>query len=141
MASNPNLPDFPGFDGAVLLNRDLAMKDDGSYRVVDLPGPGLVAVYHRDPYLHAPERDDEDGVKGSSLSTAPYHLSFPSNYGALARIDRAKGVDSVNRDVTLDLGWTFTGTVLGLNGNPLSGARGLGYGNDSRQNGVLPHFR
>src|SRR5262249_28023982 len=32
----------------------------------------------------------------------------------------------VKRDVTLDPGWTFTGTVLGPDGKPLAGARAFG---------------
>jgi hypothetical protein len=78
-----------------------------------------------DNYLRAPDRDDEYGVRETSLNTAPYALLFPSNYSALARIDPAKGVESVKRDVTLDPGWTFTGTVLGPDGKPLAGARRL----------------
>jgi hypothetical protein len=32
----------------------------------------------------------------------------------------------VKRDLTLDPGWTFTGTVLGPDGKPLAGAQGFG---------------
>jgi RNA polymerase sigma factor (sigma-70 family) len=123
MYSNPNRPDYPGYEGAWLGGLVGAMED-GSFRVVGLPGPGLVAVYcHEDYYLRADQRDDEFGTKEKSLETAPYHISFTSNYWALARIDPAKGVESVKRDVTLDPGWSFTGTVLGPDGKPLAGAR------------------
>jgi hypothetical protein len=125
LSSNPNLQDYPGFDGAVLPFKSVATKADGSYRVVGLPGPGLVAVHFLDGYLRAPDRDDEFGHRESSLRTAPYAMTHPINYGAIARIDPAKGVDVVKRDVTLDLGWTFTGTVLGPDGKPLAGARRL----------------
>ncbi|HEV3255969.1 MAG TPA: sigma-70 family RNA polymerase sigma factor [Gemmataceae bacterium] len=127
LSSNPNLRDYPGFDGTLF--RIIAVKVDGSYRVVGLPGPGLVAVYYqKDPYLRAPEREDEYGIKEPplnepALNTAPYVLFFPSNYSALARVNPAKRVDSVKRDVTLDPGWTFKGTVLGPDGKPLAGAR------------------
>jgi protocatechuate 3,4-dioxygenase beta subunit len=126
--SNPNLRDYPGFDGAIRPFEGVRAKDDGSYRVVGLPGPGLVSVLHWDHYLRAPDRDDEEGVNEISLSTAPYHMSFTSNYDALARIDPAKGTDSVKWDVTLDPGWTFTGTVLGPDGQPLAGAWGMEVG-------------
>jgi hypothetical protein len=130
LASNPNLGDFPGFDGTFLFfDAGVEVKDDGSYRVVGLPGPGLVAVFHKDDYLLAPERDDEYGTKDVDrehpLQTAPVALTHPANYSAIARIDPAKGVDSAKRDVTLDPGWTFTGTVLGPDGKPLTGARRL----------------
>jgi RNA polymerase sigma factor (sigma-70 family) len=129
-SSNPNLADYPGFDGTfMLLDAGVETKEDGSYRVVGLPGPGLVAVFHRDDYLLAPERDDEYGLKGvdreNPLQTAPVALTHPANFGALARIDPAKEVDRVKRDVTLDPGWTFTGTVVEPDGKPLSGARRL----------------
>ena len=130
LSSNPNLGDFPGFDGTFLFS-SVGTKEDGSYRVVGLPGPGLVAV-HRDlprmaNYLSAPERDDEYGFKDETpLHTAPVALTHPGNYSALARIDPAKGAEPVMRDVTLDLGWTFTGTVLGPDRKPLDGVRGWG---------------
>jgi len=127
--SNPNLRDYAGFDGAIAFNfvqTNKGTNEDGSFRVVGLPGPGLVAVLHGEHYLRATERDDEYGPKETSLSTAPYHISFVENYSALARVDPAKGVDSVKRDVTLDPGWTFTGTVLGPEGKPLAGARAFG---------------
>jgi RNA polymerase sigma factor (sigma-70 family) len=127
--SNPNLKDYPGFDGTILMGElSVRAKEDGSYRIVGLPGPGLVGVVHGvrhifDHYLSAPERDDECGIKEASVSTAPYHISFTSNYSALARINPAKGVDCVKQDMTLDPGWTFTGTVLGPDGKPLAGVR------------------
>jgi hypothetical protein len=120
--SNPNLRDYAGFDAAFISRSARNVKEDGSYRVVGLPGPGLVAVAYSDHYLLAAERDDPEGVKESFLSTAPYVLLVLS-YNALARIDPAKGAESVRRDVTLDPGWTFTGTVLGPDGKPLTGVR------------------
>jgi hypothetical protein len=50
-------------------------------------------------------------------------LFFPQNYSAIARVDPGRGVEKVRRDVTLDPGWTFKGTVLGPDGKPLAGAR------------------
>src|SRR5262249_33515921 len=58
MFQNPNLGDYPGFDGAIS-QEGVRANEDGTYRVVGLPGPGLVAVYHLDHYLTANERDDE----------------------------------------------------------------------------------
>ena len=60
------------------------------------------------------------------MATSPSHLGLLINYTALARIDPAKGIDSVKRDVTLDPGWKFMGTVLGPDGKPLVGARSFG---------------
>jgi RNA polymerase sigma factor (sigma-70 family) len=123
--SNPNLQEYAGFDGTFVRSHSgVAAKEDGSYRVVGLPGPGALGVYYQhEPYLRAPERDDEFGIKEESLSTAPYHLLHPVNYSALARIDPPRGADTVKRDITLDPGWMFQGTVLDPDGKPLAGAR------------------
>jgi RNA polymerase sigma factor (sigma-70 family) len=126
LPDNPNVRDHPGFDGTVPPYWGVATKEDGSYRIVGLPGPGLVAVFYDGQHLLAPERDDEYGIKEPTLFTAPRPLGLTVNYTALARLDPAKGIDSVKRDVTLDPGWTFTGTVLGPDGKPLAGARGFG---------------
>jgi hypothetical protein len=129
LSTNPNLGAYRGFDAASL---DLGEgKEDGSYRVLGLPGPGLVAVkYDKDRYLRATERNDEYGKESADgfLDTLPLSL-MPINYGAVASVDPAKGVRSVKRDMTLDPGWTFTGTVLGPDGKPLAGARGCGLTN------------
>ncbi len=127
LSGNPNLRDYPGFSGGMTLDHVWA-KEDGSYRVVGLPGPGLVAVHRVGRYLETRERDDEYGTRDDSLRTEPYVISFTSNYSALAPIDPPEGVDPVKRDVTLDPGWTITGVVLGPDGQPLPGAFGMGIG-------------
>jgi hypothetical protein len=132
MYSNPNLlRDYPGFVGTIAFNT-VEAKADGSYRVVGLPGPGLIGVlYHQSSYLRAPDREDEYGTKERSLNTAPFHVSFTSNYNALARIDPARGAESVRRDVTLDPGWALKATVLDPDGKPLAGARSLNLNSSS----------
>jgi RNA polymerase sigma factor (sigma-70 family) len=122
--NNPNIRDHPGFEGPSYWN--IETKKDGSFRIVGLPGPGLLAVHYDDHHLLAPERDDEYGIKELGRYTSPRPLGLLINYTALARIDPANGVDSVKRNVTLDAGWTFTGTVLGPDGKPLAGARAFG---------------
>ena len=141
LASNPNLRDYPGFGGAAFMER---FARCGAYRLLGLPGPGLIAVYPpKEHYLRAPERDDDFGtvprpprgirlvglpsgappaLAPSSPDTDPYSGAITSsNYSALARIDPPKGVGSFTRDVTLDPGWRLTGTVLGPDGKPLEG--------------------
>jgi hypothetical protein len=124
MYKNPNLQrDYPGFIATIPFNF-IPTKEDGSYRVVGLPGPGLVGVNcHFGHYLRAPDRQDEYGVKESTLNTAPYAIVIPSNFCAVARINPDNGVDSVKQDVTLDPGWTFKVTLLGPDGGPLKGVR------------------
>jgi RNA polymerase sigma factor (sigma-70 family) len=126
LQDNPNLHDFPGFVGTVASYTSVLTKLDGSYRMVGLPGPGLIAVHYDGGHLLVPERDDEYGNKEKPVLTAPSQIAPLINYTALARIEPAKGVEKVTRDVTLDPGWTFTGTVLGPDGKPLTGVRVFG---------------
>jgi RNA polymerase sigma factor (sigma-70 family) len=132
LSTNPNLRDYPGFGGdglgAAAGYFSVATKADGSYRVVGLPGPGLIAVFYDGHHLLAPDRDDAYGMREErdALFTSPYQIAPPVNYTALARLDPARGAGSVRRDVTLDPGWVFKGTVLGPDGKPLAGARGFG---------------
>ena len=113
---NPNLRDYLGFWGGV--PGIGTTKEDGTYRVIGLPGPGQVLVFHdrETDYLLGAERDDEDGL----------HEAFgympQVNFAAFARVDPAKGAESMRRDIELVPGWTFTGTLLGPDGKPLVGA-------------------
>jgi RNA polymerase sigma factor (sigma-70 family) len=124
--TNPYLRDYPGFEAARLgLGEG---KEEGSYRIVGLPGPGLVAAKcDEESYLRATERDDGYGKECPEgfLDTLPLSL-MPAFYGAVASVDPARAARSVKRDLTLDPGWMFTGTVLGPDGKPLAGARGFG---------------
>ena len=54
------------------------------------------------------------------------HLGHLLNYTALARISPPEDGGSVQRDITLDPGWTFTCTLHGPDGKPLVGARAFG---------------
>jgi RNA polymerase sigma factor (sigma-70 family) len=126
MAGNAHVRDYPGFDGTNAPTRGVRTKQDGSFRLVGLPGPGLIAVFYTGRHLTVPDRDDEYGSKEPVLDTSPRPLGLLINYTALARIDPAQDVESVRRDVTLDPGWTFTGTVLGPDDKPLVGARYFG---------------
>jgi 5-hydroxyisourate hydrolase-like protein (transthyretin family) len=127
LATNPNVKDHPGFQGTIPPHWGIETKEDGSFRIVGLPGPGLIAVFYTGRHLLAPDRDDEYGTKESVLDTSgPRPLGLLVNYTALARIDPAKEADWVKRDITLDPGWTFAGTVLGPDGKPLVGTRAFG---------------
>lgn len=121
MYGNPNLRDYPGFIATIPFHL-VPTKDDGTYRIVGLPGPGLIGVFHEDGYLVAPKREDEFGTKEPSLNTAPWAITHPVNYAALARIDPPKGVNAVKQDVTLVPAYRIRGTVLGPDGKPAAGA-------------------
>src|SRR5262249_18519287 len=118
--ANPNQRDFLE---VYRLFHHGTVKEDGSYRIVGMPGPGMVAVYsQKDHYLRVDQRQDEFGSKGLTEDEYPGRLRG-SNCGALARVNPAKGAVSVKRDVTLDPGWRLTGTVLDSDGKPLAGTR------------------
>jgi RNA polymerase sigma factor (sigma-70 family) len=102
LLDNPNLKDHPGFNGTIPPWRGIATKEDGSYRMVGLPGPGLVVVYYQgDRYVLAPKRDDEYRIKEPTLYTAPVQLGLPINYCAIARINPKAGVAKVVQDLTV----------------------------------------
>src|SRR5205823_2033525 len=90
MLNNPNLRDHPGYDGTFQTVSPGNVRPDGTYRVVGLPGPGLVVVQHGvGQYLLAADRDDAEGSKEPFLGTAPFHLQAMST-NAVARINPAK---------------------------------------------------
>ncbi len=129
--TNPNLNDYRGFIASGF--NAVRVKEDGSYRTIGLPGPGLMAVYHMPDYLLVSDRDDEFGVKESSLNTAPFAMTIMGNYSAVARMEPATGLESFKCDISLDPGWKVTGTVLGPDGKvmPVEGpgaVTGWGWG-------------
>jgi RNA polymerase sigma factor (sigma-70 family) len=121
--SNPNRRDHP--DRGLRSAHVATIKEDGSYRIAAMPGPGMIAVYGRqNHYLRVDQRQDEYGSKGLSDEEYPPHLRG-SNCGALTRVNPANGVEKVKRDATLDPGWTLKGTILGPDGKPLAGTRSM----------------
>lgn len=129
LADNPNLRDHPGFT-SMYPTVSVKSNEDGSYRIPGLPGSGFLLVSGCPNCLRATERDDEFGMTERRLPTAPHPADLLINYNAIASIKTAEGVESARRDVTIDSGWTFKGTVLGVDGEPLSGARGYSLDGD-----------
>ena len=82
----------------------------------------MIAVSYTGQHLMVPERDDEYGSNDPYIDAFP-HLGRLLNYTALARISPPEGGGSVQRDITLDPGWTFTCKVKGPDGKPLVGPR------------------
>jgi RNA polymerase sigma factor (sigma-70 family) len=114
---NTNSKDYHDFWGGMSYLR--ATKEDGSYRVIGLPGPGQVLVFRETGYLLGAERDDEDGLHEESANPA-------GNFSAFARVDPAPGTAALKRDITLIPSGEFTGTILGPDGKPLAGAESIG---------------
>jgi RNA polymerase sigma factor (sigma-70 family) len=103
-------------------------RKDGSFRVVALPGRGLLGVRaNSDTYRMGvgAERIKEKLGDGPLLDTRPYHL-YPGNEHTVAEISPKAGDESITCEVYLDPGRTLTGTVVGPDGEPLAGARARG---------------
>jgi RNA polymerase sigma factor (sigma-70 family) len=101
-------------------------RKDGSFRVVALPGRGLLGVRaSRDEYrmgVGAERIKRRVSGSGQLLDTRPYHL-YPGNEHTIAEISPKAGDESITCDVYLDPGRTLTGTAVGPDGKPLAGAR------------------
>jgi protocatechuate 3,4-dioxygenase beta subunit len=112
---NPNVGDYAGFIGG--LDRAVETSEDGKYRILGLPGPGLITVFrnHQKVYVYGAEREGEEGLmEDVSMSQVNFAASVP--------INPAKGSESVRCNVEVVRGWTFTGTLRGPDGKPLVGA-------------------
>jgi RNA polymerase sigma factor (sigma-70 family) len=114
---NANADDYLRFYGGM---PGVATKDDGTYRIIGLPGPGQVVVWSKDNYLRGADHDDED-AQPDGFGYMP-----GGNFGAFARVNPSKGAESVRRDLTLIPGWKFSGTIVGPDDKPLSGVRACG---------------
>jgi Sigma-70 region 2 len=117
---NPQAAELPRQGGLTWTSTD----EDGTFRGVALPGPGLIAVraYH-DRYVMGAGADRIKGPRNAvGFSTVPY-LCMPVNFHALAGIAPRAGDKAITIDISLDPGRTLAGTVLGPDGRPLAGAR------------------
>jgi hypothetical protein len=122
------LSDNPHLDGVKLDDTNWhGTKDDGTFRTVALPGPGIITV--RSTYDRYRMGIGADRIKGHRaeggfelIRTRPY-LLHPGNYHVLVPIDPAPGAESITCDVVLDPGRTLKGIVIGPDGQPLAGAR------------------
>src|SRR5205807_4245160 len=123
LRANPHLRDHPGF--TFLFELKSNTREDGTFRVVGLPGPGVLGVRCSGPYLLAHERDDEEGTKEPQLPTATYS-PVSIEFCAFAKIDPPENAEPFKRDVFLDPGGTLTGTLLGPDDKPLAGVRTYG---------------
>jgi len=118
---NPSLLEAPGFGKARVEGRH-ETSPDGTFRVVGLPGRGIVAAIaiDRGPnYLRGIGLPK--GVKAETLPVVPFHL-LPS-YNTFAEIDIPRTATSIRCDLTLVRGLVARGKVVGPDGQPLAGSR------------------
>jgi RNA polymerase sigma factor (sigma-70 family) len=122
-ADNPNLRGIKSFSSS----RVVSSKKDGSFALVVLRGRGIVAVktdeMRRGTYLYGHGADAISCLRDARgyFVTRPY-ICVPWHFNTLVGIEPDAKAESVTCDVQLDPGKTVKGTILDLDGKPLSGA-------------------
>jgi RNA polymerase sigma factor (sigma-70 family) len=123
LADNPHVKDVVG-----RLDRDnfqFNRGDDGSYRLVGLPGPGFVAVRDRAAASPYPKGGGADrlgvAIKDGFIAARPGSCPV-LDYQGFAAVNPEPGAESVTCPVELEPGRSVTVTVLAPDGRPLAGA-------------------
>jgi hypothetical protein len=104
----------------------LRSNDDGSFRIVVLPGPGYLTFNANDheKYPRATDIVKPDGgrekVTSSFMQTWP-SIMMPQNHHVIAEINPAPDSQRVQLNLELDRGNTLVGRVVGPDGQPVSG--------------------
>ena len=103
---------------------DYYTKDDGSYQIPVLTGPGLVNLHAEDSSIRY-SADDQDSRKPNEAMFVPYPYGLGS---AWAEIRPAESATSLIHDFVLKPGpsKTVTGSVFDTVGKPLPGVRYCG---------------
>jgi hypothetical protein len=122
LADNPFLQRMQGFFRSATITN----KTDGSYSLVALPGPGIVAAKlddaSRGRYISSPGAERIKGYDPKRCGFASKgDFVSKSNYDGLAGIEPIKGTELVTCDLRFDPGKTITGTCTGPDGQPLAG--------------------
>jgi hypothetical protein len=134
---NPHSRPIAGYPRAASL---VVTGHDGSYRLVVLPGPGVVCVSAAPRLAYAlglvtPKaladlfQDDQDHGNLVRLDVDSGDARggiLQEDYSALVLIAPAEGTASLTRDIALASARTVRGTVLGPGGKPLAGATVMG---------------
>jgi hypothetical protein len=126
-ADNPRVKDYAGFAGSDPPSAPVGA--DGRFEVVALPGRGLVVAgsFSRAYFPGVGAEKIEGLVKepgspaGGSFPTLP-SICRASMFQALAEINPGPDDGWVTRDLQLDPGRTVRGTIVDLDGRPVSGA-------------------
>jgi beta-lactamase regulating signal transducer with metallopeptidase domain len=119
-ADNPHLADAPGYTRAAI-SEQYVSEPDGTYRVVGLPGRGLVGAHAMgmsDQYLRG------IGYKGDQrelIGVAVPH-DRPWLFNALMEIDAPAAAPTFHRDLALERGLVQTVRVVDPDGRPTARA-------------------
>jgi RNA polymerase sigma factor (sigma-70 family) len=123
LRDNPHLKDLLRLNGEI----SRRIEEDGTFRTVVLPGPGVLAVQAAQQRYRIEVGADRIKAKPfrdiDGLYLARPRVLYTNGYHALAPVDAKPGTESISCDLVLDPGRTLTGTVLGPDGKPLAGAR------------------
>jgi RNA polymerase sigma factor (sigma-70 family) len=132
LGNNPALADVDKYLEATTLSS----QTDGSFTLVALPGPGLVAArlddFRRGWYVLG---RGADRIKGYDPKTEGFQSKpdfvWARDYEALAGVEPGPGATAITCDLQIDRGKTVSGTCVGPDGKPLAGVSihaSLGYG-------------
>lgn len=112
---NPHVKEVPSWSVNIYQwNR----PEDGTFRLVGLPGRGLIGARGVVDRYRVAVGADKDGL----FRTTVPHRVIADNYHTLIELNPTVGPASVTCDILLDPGQTLTGTILDPDGNPLAGA-------------------
>jgi len=124
MLANPHAKDYPNFDPnvtSIAISSRYRTDADGRYRVVGLPGRGVVAVHTDDrSYRAGVGAEGISGAEPGNLAT--YNRIFPQNYQGLRAVDVPEVAGEFTCDLTLDPGLSIAVRIQDERGNPLKGA-------------------
>jgi hypothetical protein len=120
-ADNPYRKDVPGF----WPGRNT--KEDGTFQLVGLPGRGILAACGLEiKYLvgvGCEKFHHTEIIRGARTIDVTDPPIMVNNFHTLVEVVADRDAASATCDITLDPGRTLTGTVVGPDGKPLSGAR------------------
>jgi beta-lactamase regulating signal transducer with metallopeptidase domain/protocatechuate 3,4-dioxygenase beta subunit len=118
---NPHLAQAPGFDSSATWEKCIT-KPDGSYRVVGLPGRGLVSaisIGSADDYLTGVGlKEDQSNL---IATVVPHNTTW--NFNTFAEIDIPKDVTTTHTDLALERGLVQTVRIVDPDGRPVTRAR------------------
>jgi RNA polymerase sigma factor (sigma-70 family) len=126
-ANNPHLKDYPSFTAPPVRIYWEFTEPDGSFTVTAVPGPGFLCVQaqqNRYTRAEAPEGSNSDarvigGVVPGMILLDQYHAAVAIN-------PSEKDPKSLVCEIALDPGRTLSGSVVGPDGQPLTGTFAAG---------------
>ncbi len=120
LKKNPHALEKSGLDWDWITQR-YGTDSDGRYRVLALPGPGVLLVTMQVPgYPLAAGAETIDGYDASGGVIPTIWPQQVSNWHLLKQIDPATDATSFTSDLVLDAGVSIPGRAVGPRGKPIS---------------------